>query len=132
MLKKAITFTDYNGKSQTETFYFHLNEAELTELELSEDGGLVKTIERITSEENHKEIVRIFKALILEAIGIKSDDGRRFIKSDTIKLEFEQSPAYPKLFMELATDADKATGFVNGVLPMSLTQKSKPPQQPKP
>jgi len=127
MLKKTITFIDYNGNEQTEDYYFNLNEAELTELELSEDGGLVKTIERIVAAEDGQEIIRIFKALILSAVGIKSNDGRRFIKSDSIREEFEQTPAYSKLFMELATETDKATAFVTGILPQLPEPK---PQRP--
>ena len=124
MLKKTITFTDYNGKEQTENYFFNLNEAELTELELSEDGGLVKTIETVIAAEDGKEIIRIFKSLILSSVGVKSNDGRRFIKTEKIKEEFEQTPAYSKLFMELATEADKATAFVKGILPQ---QVSNPP-----
>jgi len=123
MLKKTITFIDYDGKEQTETFFFNLNEAELTELELSETGGLVNTIERIVEEEDGKEIVRLFKSLILAAVGIKSNDGRRFIKTDQIREEFEQTPAYSNLFMELATEADQATSFVTGILPKGMKPK---------
>jgi len=129
MLKKTITFEDYNGKEQTEEFFFNLNEAELTELELSEDGGLVNTIEKVVAAENGREIIRLFKVLILSAVGIKSEDGRRFIKNDSIRDEFEQTEAYSKLFIELATEADKATAFVNGILPKAALQK---PEQPLP
>ena len=125
MLKKTITFIDYNDKEQTETFFFNLNEAELTELELSETGGLVQTIEKIIEEEDGKEIIRLFKSIILKAVGIKSNDGRRFIKTDAIRDEFEQTPAYSKLFMELATETDAATAFVNGILPQSVNPPPK-------
>ena len=40
MLKKTITYTDYNGNSRTEDFSFNLNEAELAEMVVSVDGGL--------------------------------------------------------------------------------------------
>lgn len=117
MLKKTITYTDYNGKERTEDHYFNLTKAEVTEMEASETGGLVNTIERITVEEDQKEIIRIFKEVILKAYGKKSDDGRRFIKSEELATEFSQTEAYSELFMELATDADAATTFMNGIVP---------------
>ncbi len=129
MLKKTITFVDYNGVERTEDYFFNLNEAELTEMELSEDGGLVSTIEKIVKEEDGKEIVRLFKLLLLSAVGIKSEDGRRFIKNDKIREEFEQTEAYSKLFVELATTADKASAFVNGILPKTV--RNQPPQKPQ-
>lgn len=117
MIKKTITYTDYNGKSRTEDFYFNLNQAELTEMEVSEEGGMAEMMQRVVKEENMQKLIAIFKDLILRAIGIKSDDGRRFIKNDEIRENFSQTEAYNKLFMELATDADQASKFVNGILP---------------
>jgi len=118
MLKKTITYKDYNGQSRTEDFYFNLSKAEVTEMEVSEDSGsLVKTIEKVTAEKNGKEIIRIFKDLILKSYGQKSEDGRQFIKSEKLRTEFSQTEAYVDLFMSLATDANVAAAFVNGILP---------------
>lgn len=117
MLKKTISYTDYDGKERIEDFYFNLTKAEVTEMEVSETGGLVKTIKRITEEENQKEIIRIFKEVILKAYGKKSEDGRRFIKNEELSTEFAQTEAYSELFMELATNADSAAAFMNGIVP---------------
>jgi len=117
MLKKTIKYTDYDGKVREEDFYFNLNKAELTEMEFSQDGGLTGLIERVVKEQDNKEIIKIFKDLVLKAYGIKSDDGRRFIKNDEVRDSFAQTEAYSELFMELATDADAAAAFVNGITP---------------
>lgn len=117
MLKKTITYTDYDGNQRTEDFYFNLNKAELTQMELSHDGGLVKTINKIVATQDAKRIVEIFKDLILKAYGEKSPDGKRFIKSSELQDGFAQTEAYSELFMELATNADAAASFVNGITP---------------
>lgn len=128
MLKKTIKYTDYNGAQREEDFYFNLNKAELTEMELSHDGGLTTMIEKIVKEKDGKEIVKLFKDLVLKAYGVKSDDGKRFIKNDEVRDSFAQTEAYSELFIELATNADAATAFVNGIVPTSPKQPN--PQHP--
>jgi len=115
MLKKTISYTDYDGNLRTESFYFNLSKAEITEMELSYNGGLSKTIEKIIAEQDSKRIIEIFKGLILKAYGEKSPDGKRFIKNEELCNSFVQSEAYSELFMELATNADSAASFVNGL-----------------
>lgn len=123
MLKETRTYTDYDGVERTEDFYFNLSKAELIEMQSSESGGLDKYIERITQEQDMKKIIAFFKELVLKAYGKKSDDGRRFIKSEEISKEFSETEAYSDLFMELATDADKAAKFVNGLIPNDLASE---------
>lgn len=120
MLKKTITYTDYNGVERTEDFYFNLSKAELMEMELTASGGLGETIQKIISAKDNPAIVKIFKDLVLKAYGEKSADGKRFMKSAEISASFEQTEAYSILFMELATDADAASAFVNGIIPKDL------------
>ena len=117
MLKKTITYTDYNGVERKEDFYFNLTKAEIMEMEMSISGGLTEMINRIVAAQDAPAIVKIFKELVLKAYGIKSPDGKRFIKSDEISTEFSQTEAYSQLFMKLATDADAASRFVNGIVP---------------
>lgn len=126
MLKKSITYTDYNGNKRTENFYFNLSKAEIMEMELSTSGGLAESIQRIVDAQDSPAIVKTFKDLVLKAYGIKSDDGKRFIKSDEIATAFSQTEAYSQLFMELATDADKAAEFINGIVPTMGTNNETP------
>ncbi len=115
MIKKTIKYEDYNGEKKENDYYFHMNEAELTELELSTPGGLEATIKRLMDEKDGKEIVAIFKKLIFDSYGEKTPDGR-FEKSPELSRKFASTAAYPILFMELATDADAAAAFVNGMI----------------
>ena len=117
MLKKTITYTDYNGVERTEDFYFNLTKAELMEMEIGTTGGMADMIKRIVDAKDAPAIIKIFKELVLKAYGEKSADGKRFVKSPEISNGFAQTEAYSQLFMELATDADAAAAFVNGIIP---------------
>ncbi len=124
MLKKTISYKDYNGNSRTEDFYFNLTEAEITEMELSADGGLTEMVRRIVAAQDAKQIIAIFKDIILRAYGEKSPDGRRFIKSKELSEAFSQTEAYSQLFMELATNDKAASDFVNGIVPDNVKPAS--------
>ncbi|MCF8018193.1 MAG: hypothetical protein K9L62_02220 [Vallitaleaceae bacterium] len=117
MLKKTISYTDYNNNERTEDFYFNLTKAELTEMELSHQGGLTNMIEKIVATSDSEKIIAVFKDLLLKSYGEKSVDGRRFIKNPEVVDSFAQTEAYSILFMELATNADAAAAFVNGIVP---------------
>lgn len=123
MIKKTITFEDFNGETRTENFYFHLSEAELLEMEASTKGGLSTFATAIANSDNSEELIKLFKKLVLMAYGVKSDDGRRFIKNDDIRQEFTETNAYSQLFMELATNSEKALEFFNSVIPKDLDKK---------
>jgi hypothetical protein len=117
MLKKTITYTDYAGVQRTEDHYFNLTKAEITEMDLSTDGGLINYIETIVASRDSKEIISTFKNLIHKSYGVKSLDGRRFVKNQAVLDEFTQTEAYSQLFMELATNAEAAAAFFNGITP---------------
>ena len=123
MLKKTMTYVDYNGVERTEDKYFNLTKAEVLEMEMSTEGGLAETIQRIIDAKDQVAIIKIFKELILKAYGEKSPDGKRFIKSEEISTAFSQTEAYSQLFMELATDADAASKFVNGIVPSDIAKQ---------
>lgn len=120
MIKETITYSDYNDNERTEDHYFHLTEAEILEMEMSINGGLTEQIQRIVAAQDAPSIIKLFKELILKAYGQKSLDGKRFIKNATLSEEFSQTEAYSQLFMKLATDADAAAKFVNGIMPQKV------------
>lgn len=124
MLKKSITYTDYNGVERTEDFYFNLTKAEIMEMEMSTIGGFAEMIQRVIDAQDAPTIIKIFKDLVLRAYGEKSVDGKRFVKSDEIATAFSQTEAYSQLFMELATDSKAAAAFVNGIIPSDLAEKA--------
>lgn len=117
MIKKTITYDDYNGVERTENFYFNLTEAEIMEMELGTTGGLSTMMTEIVAAKDTPTIISLFKDLILKSYGEKSPDGKRFIKSPELANGFAQTEAYSQLFMELATETEKAIAFTNGIMP---------------
>lgn len=120
MLKKTITYTDYNGLSRTEDFFFNLTKAELLEWELGTEGGMQHLLEKIVAENDRVKIVSMFKEIVLKAYGVKSPDGKRFdkvINGHRVADDFVQTEAYSDLVMELLSDQDAAAKFVNGIVP---------------
>lgn len=131
MLKKKITYTDYDGNTLSEDFFFHLNKAELTMLEMSEVGGLEEKMKRIIKARDGAAIMDVVRDLIKRSYGEKSPDGRRFVKSEAMFEAFEQSEAYSELFMELCTSADAMSDFVKGILPSDLAKATEQAQLPE-
>ena len=123
MLKKTIEFTDYNGEKRKEDFYFNLSKAELMEMELGTSGGFAEMLQKLVDTQDIPEIMKIFKKVIMKAYGVKSPDGKRFIKSDELSKEFTETEAYSELFMELLSDADAAAAFVNGIIPADAAKQ---------
>jgi hypothetical protein len=123
MLKKTIAYEDFDGNKRNEDFYFNLTKAEVTEMEMSTEGGLAKMLDKIVKAQDSKRIIETFKELILKAYGEKSPDGKRFVKTQELRDAFAQTEAYSELFMELATNAEASAAFVNGILPAQLANK---------
>lgn len=122
MLKKTITYTDYNDVERTEDHYFNISKAELVLMESSVTGGMRQRLEKIVKSQDNVAIMETFRDLVHRSYGVKSDDGKRFIKSDELATEFEQTEAYSELIMELLSDADAAANFINAILPKGLVQ----------
>lgn len=123
MIKKTVQYVDFNGDSQTEDIYFNLSKAEITEMELSQQGALLtEHIKKITEAKDNKELIKLFKEILVKSVGRRSEDGKRFIKNDAIREEFISSEAYSTIFMELAFNDEAAVEFMNGVMPSDLVK----------
>lgn len=127
MFAKEIAYTDFDGEKRTEKFYFNLTQAECIELEALGKGGLEGYIRRIISSDDQVEILNIIKKVILLAYGEKTADGKRFYKNQQMKDAFAASEAYSALFMELLSDADKASEFMREIAPKAETPVSDKP-----
>lgn len=123
MLKKTITYKDFNEETVSEDFFFHLTQAELIKLEVSHKDGLAASMQRMLDSDDGESIMKEFDKIILGAYGVKSMDGKRFIKNDTLRDEFQSSAAYSALFMELMTNTDAQTEFINGIIPSGLAEE---------
>lgn len=133
MLEKKIEYTDFNGTKRDELFYFNLTEAELAELELSENGGYTEWVKHIVNAGDSKTLAKIFKDIILKSYGERTPDGKMFVKVDkdgyNLCNNFVQTAAYSVLYMELVSDAKKASEFMNGIVPQELLKKAQEQQK---
>ena len=117
MIKKTITYTDYNGNHRTESFWFNLTKAEVTRMEMSVQGGMAEMIDRIIDAQDAPSLISTFETMIQKSYGVKTPDGRGFVKKPEDLEAFMATEAYSELFMELVTNATAAAEFVNGIMP---------------
>lgn len=125
MLKKTIKYTDFNGVDREEDFYFNLTEAELAEMNLMTEGGMKGYLETIISTKDTPAIAELFKTIINKAYGVKSPDGRKFMKSPEILEDFIYTQAYSNLYVGLITDSNAAASFINGIVPQNVADQLK-------
>lgn len=123
MLKKTITYTDYDGMERTEDFWFNLSKTELTKLDAELPGGVLGVLRKIIDKKDRKALVDFIETLILRSYGEKTLDGKRFVKTPEMTEEFMQTPAYDELFMSILSDTDSQTNFIDGVIPQSMAKE---------
>lgn len=117
MIRKTVTYTDFDGTERTEDAYFNINKTELMEMDAFSEGGLLARLKEIVQLKDTKTTIIFFKDLLHKAYGIKSPDGRRLIKSEEIWNDFVSTQAYDEIFTELFSDASAAADFIEKVLP---------------
>lgn len=123
MLKKTYTYKDYNGVERTESFYFHFTEAEILDMEMSAEGGFAERVQRIIDAKDQAALMKLIKKFVIDAYGVKSDDGRRFIKNEEVKTAFLECPAFSDIFMDMVTNDELAAEFVNSVIPDTMKKR---------
>lgn len=120
MVIKRIGYDTYDGEHLEENFYFNLTKTEAMTLQVSKAGGFEQYLKNIIDARSGKEIMDTVRNIILLAYGEKSPDGKRLMKSDEIRQNFECSPAYDELFTELVLDDKKMSAFINEVMPKDM------------
>lgn len=123
MVKKTITYEDFNGEKRTEDHLFNLTKSEIVEWESSIEGGMSSWLERVASGKKVPEIIATVKEFILRSYGEKSPDGRRFCKSNERSNAFYETPAYDVMFMEFMEDPNKFVDFIKAVMPPTEVKK---------
>lgn len=121
MYRDHRTYVDFNGVERTEDFYFNLSKAEIADMELSTTGGIKDMVDKILEAKDQAKLVSLFKDLIRTAYGVKSEDGRNFIKNDKVREDYFSTNAYSDLYMELATNDQFASQFFEAILPVTAT-----------
>jgi hypothetical protein len=132
MLKREIKYRDFDDNEVTDTFYFNITKSEVVELEVGHKGGMEEFIKKIVKTDDHQALIAEFKRIILLSYGVKSEDGKRFIKSQEMRDEFSQTAAFDALFIELATDENAAANFIKGILPADVRGQVEAATMPAP
>lgn len=133
MIKKTVSYEDFDGNVRNEELYFNLTKFEATQFALdlpaeiadeikqdNIDPNNLESIAKIMEKLGPKGIIGFIRQLVMKSYGVKSEDGRRFEKSEKLSEEFSQTMAFDNLMMELLTNDEEASKFVNGILPASL------------
>ena len=123
MIKKTITYTDFDGKEVTEDCYFHLSKAKIAERELDSNGAFSAMLKEIGETKDGAKIMKMMKEFILESYGVRSEDGKHFYQTEELSKDFEATEAYSELYMELCTNTDAAVAFITGIFPFNDSQK---------
>lgn len=116
MFTKEIKYEDFNGVAQVETLYFNVTKTELIEL-TSKNSNLVKDLEHVAKSQDPVAMMDALVRIIMMGYGVKSEDGRRFIKSDKIREEFKQTAAYDALISELYENPDVGGEIIQHMFP---------------
>lgn len=126
MLKKTVTYKDFNGTEKTETIFFHLSKSDLTKMTLSEYGTMDQRLKAMVDRKDSPKLMEQFHDLLRLSYGVKTPDGRFVKKENGVDLFdiFETTAAYDEIFMELISNPDKASEFARGILPEDLQQEA--------
>ena len=125
MIKRTITYTNFNGEEKTRDCYFHLSQEKLTQLQVNYPGGFGEAIKQATETQDLQALFNVFRTLILTSYGEKSEDGESFIQNEKLSEQFSYTPAYAKLYEELMANDTAASDFINAVIPAIEQQQKK-------
>lgn len=125
MIKQTINFVDYDGNDCTEDFYFNLTKAELILLNAEYKGGLEEYLNSIVNTSDISALANFMKKIVEISYGVKSEDGKRFIKNPKLSEEFLQTPAFSELYIKLLTEENVSSAFVRGIMPKDLVESTK-------
>ena len=108
MLHKKVTYTNYNGEVVNEDVYFNLTSMELVKMEAKYEMSVPDKIKEVVEANDFRGIIALFEDLLLTAYGVKSEDGRRFIKDEQATKEFGDSIAYAEIFEQIILKIGRA------------------------
>lgn len=123
MYKAILTYEDYNGEKVKEARYFNLEESDIMRLMVSKNGNFINYLQRLLVTNQQTEVYQIFEDLIAMSYGVKSDDGKLFIRNQKVLEDFKSSRAYSTFIMSLITEDGVADAFINGIMPPAYIQQ---------
>lgn len=124
MIKHTVTYEDFNGDMVTEELYFHMSVNQLLETELSHEGGLSKVLPEMLKNNDMGEVLRLFKKIVMDTYGKRSNDGKRFNPASKEEAEeFINSPAFDQFFQDITANEGAIGEFITGMMPKSMMKR---------
>ncbi len=117
MITKKIKYVDFNGTEREEEFLFNINKTEMYKFAKSVPGGMQKFLTDMVVAKDVFGMADMFQEIVLLAYGIKSDDGKRFMKSEEISRSFAESNAFEAFMDEILSNDNMAEQFIKDLLP---------------
>lgn len=125
MLKQTIHFKDYNDQDRTVVEYFHLNEAEIVDMQAKSKNGIQEDMQEAILSNDAGQVLDFIKNLVHLSYGKKSEDGINFDKTPEILHKFITSAYYPDFLLGLIEDnGAKGQEFVRGIMPAKLVARA--------
>ena len=114
MLKKTVKYTGFDGEEHTEDIYMNFTRVEVLKF-LVRHGISMKKGDDVTQEFKDmvahlsesgdvEAMLNFLDDFVLSAYGVRSEDGKRFIKTKEVREKFSESLAYEALFDSILDD----------------------------
>lgn len=129
MIELDIEYVNFDQKTVVDKYWFNLSYDELAELEaeaqVDGEGGFEQKFKLLLAKNDGSAVLELLRSLTMKAVGLRTGEGgRRFSKTDDIRLEFQETGAYSALFVQLLTGKIDASAFFNGIMPGDLKSRA--------
>lgn len=127
MIRKTLTYLDYEGQEHTKDFYFSMSQTEFSLLNNQIPGGFESYLKRIQEDHNEEKLLDLLTTFIVEGYGERTPDGLGFIKEDAqgrkLGKLFLCTEACDNLITELLEKENNIGAFLTGMMPKSIQGK---------
>lgn len=131
MLKKEITYTNFNDEEITVTEYFNLNKVQTMKL-VSGHGGMDKYLQSIIDEKNGEKFIDFVEELVYSAYGKRDpENAENFITAKEVKDAFTKTGAYDELVYTLLSNEKEFESFFIGILPKAMQETVRNAENPQ-
>ena len=141
MLKFPVTYTDFNGNEHTDDLWFHISKADVLMAKDDVYGTIITLGKQLQqkatfvdeAQANVKEgdsfnannlvvadairdLARLLDKVLDLASGVRTEDGMRFIKNETVLEDFKQTVAYDALIDKLLSNPTEMIQFIEKLM----------------
>ncbi len=120
MIKKDITFENFNGDEVTKTAYFNLSKVKAMKM-VSSHGGMDTYLKSIMDKKDTNGFIDWVEELVYDAYGERDESNPEiFDTSKKVKDAFKNSAAFDEFVYTIVSDEKEFTEFFFGILPKQM------------